>query len=142
MEEYQKRMLDEHRELRERLTKLNAALGKDGFREKVGDYQYKLMKEQAQGMEKYFVAWTARMKDMGIDTNTPSPICRYTINEDTFDVIDSQNIEVLHILDRGINKYEEAKAVYELKRDGMSRQERRATERRLAKLKKRKEVGK
>ena len=51
MEDFQKRMLDEHSELKDRLTKLNAALAKYGFREKVGDYQYKLMKEQAQGMD-------------------------------------------------------------------------------------------
>ena len=44
MEDYQKRMLDEHSELKDRLTKLNAALAKDGFREKVGDYQFKLMR--------------------------------------------------------------------------------------------------
>lgn len=65
-------MCDEHAELKERLIKLNAALGKDGFREKVGDYQYKLMVEQAQGMEKYLKALEARMKDMGINDYTPS----------------------------------------------------------------------
>lgn len=70
MEGFQKRMLDEHCELADRLTKLNNALTKDGFREKVGDYQYKLMKEQAQGMEMYYKALTSRMADMGIDTNT------------------------------------------------------------------------
>ena len=62
MEDYQKRMLDEHSELKDRWTKLNAALAKDGFREKVGDYQYKLMKEQAQGMEMYLKSLTTRMK--------------------------------------------------------------------------------
>lgn len=67
-------MCDEHAELKERLNKLNAALGKDGFREKVGDYQYKLMVEQAQGMEKYLKALEARMKDMGINGYTPSMI--------------------------------------------------------------------
>ena len=70
MEDFQKRMLNEYSELKDRWTKLNAALAKDGFREKVGDYQYKLMKEQAQGMEKYLKALTARMKDMNIDINT------------------------------------------------------------------------
>ena len=35
MEDFQKRMLNEHSELKNRLTKLNAALAKDGFREKV-----------------------------------------------------------------------------------------------------------
>ena len=69
MEDFQKRMLDEHIQLVERLSKLNAALKKDGFREKVGDYQYKLMKEQAQGMEMYFKALTARMDDMGLIKN-------------------------------------------------------------------------
>ena len=44
MEDFQKRKLDEHSELKDCLTKLNAALAKDGFREKVGDYQFKLMK--------------------------------------------------------------------------------------------------
>ena len=43
MENYQKRMLDEHSDLKDRLAKLNAALAKDGFREKVGDYQFKYM---------------------------------------------------------------------------------------------------
>lgn len=69
MEEFQKRMCEEYKELADRLTKLQTALGKDGFREKVGDYQYKLMKEQAQGMEMYLKALTARMKDMDIDVN-------------------------------------------------------------------------
>ena len=72
MEDFKKRMCDEHAELKERLTKLNAALGKDGFREKVGDYQYKLMVEQAQGMDKYLKALEARMEDMGINGYTPS----------------------------------------------------------------------
>ena len=69
MEDFQKRMLNEHSELSERMHKLEAALAKDGFREKVGDYQYKLMKEQAQGMEMYFKALTARMDDMGLIKN-------------------------------------------------------------------------
>ncbi len=66
MEDFQKRMLDEHIELKERLTKLNAALSKDGFREKVGDYQYKLMKNQAHGMEEYLSALEGRLVDMGL----------------------------------------------------------------------------
>lgn len=71
MEDFKKRMCEEHAELKERLTKLNAALGKDGFREKVGDYQYKLMKEQALGMEKYLKALEARMKAMEIYVHAP-----------------------------------------------------------------------
>ena len=66
MEDFQKRMLDEHSELKDRWTKLNEALAKDGFREKVGDYQFKLMKEQSLGMQKYYLALTARLTDMGL----------------------------------------------------------------------------
>lgn len=68
MEEFQKRLLEEHKELSERFTKLNAALGKSGFREKVGDYQWKLMRKQAHGMEEYLSALTDRIADMGIES--------------------------------------------------------------------------
>lgn len=66
MEDFQKRMLDEHSELKDRWTKLNAALAKDGFREKVGDYQYKMMVKQASGMQEYYNALRNRMVDAGI----------------------------------------------------------------------------
>ncbi len=66
MEDYQKRMLDEHSELVERLGKLNAALNKEGFLQKVGDYQYKLMIKQSIGMTIYIEALEYRMTDMGI----------------------------------------------------------------------------
>ena len=72
MEEFKKRMLDEHAELKERLIKLNDALSKEGFHEKVGDYQYKLMLLQSQGMDKYLEALEYRIKDMGINDYTPS----------------------------------------------------------------------
>lgn len=41
--DFKDRLRIEHDELYDRLTKLNTALQKDGFREKVGDYQYKMM---------------------------------------------------------------------------------------------------
>ena len=69
MEDFKERMCKEHNELRERLGKLNFALCIDGFREKVGDYQFKLMKEQALGMDKYYLALTARLIDMGLFPN-------------------------------------------------------------------------
>lgn len=72
MEDFKKRMCDEHTELIERLIKLNAALSKEGFREKVGDYQYELMLLQLQGMDKYLGALEDRMKNMGINDYTPS----------------------------------------------------------------------
>ena len=78
MEDFKERMCQEHSELSDRLGKLNVALCKDGFREKVGDYQFKLMKEQALGMEKYFIALTARMKDMGLCPNDEGTSCACT----------------------------------------------------------------
>lgn len=78
MEYFKERMCQEHSELNERLGKLSVALWTDGFREKVGDYQFKLMKEQALGMEKYFVALTARMKDMGLCPNDEVTSCACT----------------------------------------------------------------
>lgn len=66
MENYQKRMLDEYNELKERYDKLNVALCTDDFREKVGDYQFDLMKEQLLGMKKYLIALIDRLNDMGL----------------------------------------------------------------------------
>lgn len=67
MEDYQKRMLDEHSELKDRLTKLNAALKKEGFLQKVGEHQYKLMVKQSVGMTTYLEALEYRMVDMNLD---------------------------------------------------------------------------
>lgn len=67
MEDYQKRMLDEHDELVERLSKLNAALKKEGFLQKVSKYQYKLMVKQSVGMTTYLEALEHRMADMNLD---------------------------------------------------------------------------
>lgn len=78
MDDFKERMCQEHSELSERIGKLNVALCKDGFREKVGDYQFKLMKEQALGMEKYFIALTSRMKDMGLCPNDEGTSCSCT----------------------------------------------------------------
>ena len=64
--DFKDRLRIEHDELYDRLTKLNTALQKDGFREKVGDYQFKLMNEQSLGMKKYYLALTARLTDMGL----------------------------------------------------------------------------
>lgn len=69
MEEYQKRMLDEHRQLVEHLSKLNAALKKEGFLQKVGITQFTLMTKQKLGMTSYLEALEDRMRDMGIDAN-------------------------------------------------------------------------
>ena len=69
MEDFQKRMLDEHIQLVERLRKLNAALEKDGFLQKVGNTQFTLMTKQKLGMTSYLEALEDRMRDMGIEAD-------------------------------------------------------------------------
>lgn len=63
-EDFKDRLHIELDELEDRLTKLNVALGKDGFREKVGDYQFKLMKEQSLAMAAYKKALGERYDDL------------------------------------------------------------------------------
>lgn len=65
-EEYQKELLIEFNELKKRLDSINSDLNTDGYCEKVGDYQFKLMKKQSLGMEMYYNALSERLKDMGI----------------------------------------------------------------------------
>ena len=69
MEDFQKRMLDEHIQLVERLSKLNTALEKDGFLQKVGINQFTLMTKQKLGMTSYLEALDDRMRDMGIEAD-------------------------------------------------------------------------
>ena len=61
-------------ELDDRLTKLNEVLNKDGFREKVGDYQYKLMSLQSYCMELYLIALEYRMKSVDIEIQANNSI--------------------------------------------------------------------
>ena len=69
MEDFQKRMCEEHDQLVERLGKLNAALKKEGFLQKVGITQFTLMTKQKLGMTSYLEALEDRMRDMGIETD-------------------------------------------------------------------------
>ena len=69
MEDFQKRMLDEHIQLVGRLSKLNAVLEKDGFLQKVGITQFTLMTKQKLGMTSYLEALEDRMRDMGIEAD-------------------------------------------------------------------------
>ena len=65
-DKYQKELLIEFNELKKRLDSLNTNLTTDGYCEKVGDYQFKLMKKQSLGMETYYNALSERLKDIGI----------------------------------------------------------------------------
>ena len=65
-DKYQKELLIEFNELKKKLDSLNTNLTTDGYCEKVGDYQFKLMKKQSLGMEMYYNALSERLKDIGI----------------------------------------------------------------------------
>lgn len=65
-DKYQKELLIEFNELKKRLDSINSNLNTDGYCEKVGDYQFKLMKKQSLGMEMYYNALYERLKDIGI----------------------------------------------------------------------------
>lgn len=65
-DKYQKELLIEFNELKKKLDSLNTNLSTDGYCEKVGDYQFKLMKKQSLGMEMYYNALSERLKDIGI----------------------------------------------------------------------------
>lgn len=66
MNKLQIKLSNEYMELRYRLRKLNLALVTDGFREKVGDYQHKLLLEQKLAMEKYLKTLDYRLNDIGV----------------------------------------------------------------------------
>lgn len=65
-DKYQKELLIEFNEFKKRLDSLNTNLKTYRYCEKVGDYQFKLMKKQALGMEMYYNALSERLKDIGI----------------------------------------------------------------------------
>lgn len=65
-DKYQKELLIEFNELKKRLDSINSNINTDGYCEKVGYYQFKLMKKQSLGMEMYHNALSERLKDMEI----------------------------------------------------------------------------
>ena len=66
MENFQKRIINEHDELVERMIKLKSFLNEDNVKEKVGENQYYLMEKQAKIMQEYVNVLTSRLEDMGI----------------------------------------------------------------------------
>lgn len=63
---FESRMIEEYKQLGDRLGKLNTALNKDGFKEKVGEKQYNLMYIQDKAMTEYWNTLRERMLDLGI----------------------------------------------------------------------------
>ena len=63
---FESRMIEEYRQLGDRLGKLDTALNKNGFKEKVGEKQYNLMYAQDRAMTEYWNILRDRMTDLGI----------------------------------------------------------------------------
>ena len=66
MEDWKVRLVEEYKQLLERLEKLSIALNKEEFYEKVGRVQYFHMVSQYIGMRIYKEALEDRLKDLGI----------------------------------------------------------------------------
>lgn len=63
---FESRIIEEYKQLGDRLGKLNTAIDKVGFKEKVGEKQYNLMCAQDRAMTKYLNILRDRMIDLGI----------------------------------------------------------------------------
>ena len=63
---FESSLIDEYKQLGDRLGKLNTALNRDGFKEKVGEKQYNLMCLQDNAMTNYWNALRDRIDDLGI----------------------------------------------------------------------------
>lgn len=63
---FESRMIEEYKQLGDRLGKLNTTLNKSGFKEKVGEKQYNLMCNQDRAMTEYWNTLRDRIEDLGI----------------------------------------------------------------------------
>lgn len=63
---FESRIIEEYKQLGDRVSKLNTAINKEGFKEKVGEKQYNLMCAQNIAMTEYWNILRDRMIDLGI----------------------------------------------------------------------------
>lgn len=66
MEDWKVRLVEEYKQLLERMKKLSIALNKEKFYEKAGRVQHFYMVSQYTGMRIYKEALEDRLKDLGI----------------------------------------------------------------------------
>ena len=66
MGDWKVRLVEEYKQLLERMEKLSIALNKEEFYEKVGRVQHFYMVSQYTGMRIYMEALEDRLKDLGI----------------------------------------------------------------------------
>lgn len=63
---FESRMIEEYNQLKDRLSKLDIALNREGFKEKVGEKQHYLMVAQHKLMSEYCDVLRIRMENLGI----------------------------------------------------------------------------
>lgn len=63
---FKSRIIEEYKQLGDKVSKLNTAINKEDFKEKVGEKQYNLMYTQNRAMTEYLNILRDRMIDLGI----------------------------------------------------------------------------
>lgn len=63
--DYIKRLIEEYKDLGDKRAKLVEAFGKPDFKDKVGEYQYQLLIEQLQAMDRYYSILQERLYNLG-----------------------------------------------------------------------------
>ena len=72
MEDFEKRLIEEYCELRERVHKLQAAIDKgDEFKQTVGEEQYVMLRDQLKAMEMYQTILSKRIRTLGLSKHVP-----------------------------------------------------------------------
>ena len=73
MKDFEKRLIEEYCELRERVHKLQAAIDKgDEFKQTVGEEQYVMLRDQLNVMEMYQTILSKRIRTLGLEEHIPS----------------------------------------------------------------------
>ena len=83
MEDFEKRLIEEYCELRERVHKLQAAIDKgDEFKQTVGEEQYVMLRDQLKAMEMYQTILSKRIRTLGLSKHVPDFWCKDTEDEE------------------------------------------------------------
>ena len=73
MKDFEKRLIEEYCDLRERVHKLQTAIDKgDEFKQTVGEEQYVMLRDQLNVMESYMDILSKRIKTLGLEKYIPS----------------------------------------------------------------------
>lgn len=83
MKDFEKRLIEEYCELRERVHKLQAAIDKgDEFKQTVGEEQYRMLCDQLHVMEIYQTILSKRIRTLGLSKHVPDFWCKDTEDEE------------------------------------------------------------